>query len=128
MMAEIFETRPYNDLPYLVVTNKILRVKLGDTLPSLRAFVYQKGNLFGDPLPLELAGLTIVLNLYDNRNQLVSAGLATVSDTDRAEIEYIWKKNDFRQTGVYYAEFTFKDIDDTTFTLQLNDRIQIIVF
>ena|ERR1039458_8527040 len=125
---EIFETRIFNDLPYLVFPDKILKIKLGDSLPSLRAFVYQKGNLFGDPLPLELAGLTIFLNLYNNRNQLVSSGLGQVSDSDRALIEYFWKPFDFKEAGVYYAEFRCQDIDGTTFSLQLNDRIQVIVF
>lgn len=128
-MSEIFEIRPYDDDPYLKFPGAHpFKIKLGHLIPTLRAFVYQKGNLFGDALPLEIAGLFITFRLYNNNGILIASGPAIVSDTDRAQIEYFWQQFDVKETGIYYGEFVFKDIDDSTFVLPSKDRIQIIVF
>ncbi len=127
-MSEIFEIRPYDESPYLIFPAKPFKIKLGSFQPALTALVYQKGNLFGDALPLELAGLDIVMRLYNNNGVIVAIGTGFVADTDRALIEYDWQQFDLKETGTFYAEFVFTDIDDTTFVLPARDRIQIVVF
>lgn len=126
---EQFETRPYNDNPYLIFPGAIpFKIKLGYLAPSLRVFVYQKSNLFGDATPLELAGLDIVLKIYNTNGLLVATGPVLVSNTETAEIEYTWSEFDIKEVGIYYAEFIFKDINDQSFVLPSKERIQIIVF
>ena len=126
---EIFEIRPYNNDPYLVFPNaKPFKIKIGNLSPSLRVLVHQRGNLFGDALPLELAGLDITFRLYNSNGILVASGTVLVSNTDTAEIEYSWGQFDLKETGVFSGEFIFRDIDDSTFVLPSRDRIQIIVF
>jgi hypothetical protein len=127
-MAEIFETRPYDDFPYLVLPNELIRIRRGSTSPSVRAYVYQKAEMFGDPLPLELAGINIIFKLYNNSNLLVGGGTAKITSFEKAEIEYNWKPFDLKDPGVYYGEFVFQDIDDTRFILPIHKKIQIIVF
>ena len=128
-MSEVFDIRPYNNDPYLVFPNaKPFKIKIGNLSPSLRVLVSQRGNLFGDAMPLELAGVDIIFRLYNSNGILVSSGTALVSDTDTAEIEYSWGQFDLKETGVFSGEFIFKDIDDSTFVLPSRDRIQIIVF
>jgi hypothetical protein len=128
-MAEIFDTRPYDESPYLVFPGaNPLKVRQGSSNPPLTAFVYQKGNLFGDPLPLELAGLDIAMRLFDSNGNLVVFGPAFVVDADRALIEYDWQQFDLRETGTFTAEFVFKDIDGTTFVLPSRGRMQVIVY
>lgn len=128
-MSETFDIRPYDDNPYLIFPGaRPFKIKLECLVPTLRAFVYQKGNLFGDALPLELAGLNIICRLYDNSGLLVMLGTGAVIDLDQALIEYSWKQFDVQNKGIYYAEFLFTDIDNTTFVLPSRDRIQVIVF
>jgi len=128
MSVEIFTTRPYSDNPYLVFPNgHPYHMRIGSTRQTLRAFVYQRSCLFGDPLPLELAGLTISVKIYNNQNQLVSIGQAIISNQDTSEIEYTWNQLDIRTPGIYYSEFVFKDIDDSTFVLpEKGSRLEII--
>lgn len=126
---ETFLVRPYDDYPYLVYPNNPYVVKLGTQMPSLRVFVWQKSNLFGDACPLELAGLFIIFKIYNSCDQLIAANTALVSDPyDRSEVEYTFSKFDFPETGTYYGEFWFKDIDDSVFVLPDKNRIQILVF
>lgn len=128
-MSEIFRTRPYDDSPYLIFPGaKPFRIKLGMSSPTLKAFIYQKSNLFGDALPLELAGLDITFQLFNGGGLLVSSGTTLVSDLDKAEIEYTFDQFDLKGIGVFYGSFIFKDIDGTTFTLPSRERIQIVVF
>lgn len=128
-MSETFETRPYYDDAYLVFPNaKPFKIKLGSLTPTFRVFVYQQGNLFGDPLPLELAGLNISLRLYNSNGVLTSSGIALASNMETAEVEYSWKKFDLKETGTFSVELLFTDIDNTTFVLPSRERIQVIVF
>lgn len=130
-MAEIFNTRPYNDLPYLVIPDaRPFKLKFGNQVPTLRALVYQRTDLFGDACPLDLGGLTIRLNLYNKDGVLIGGGPVIISNFFTSEIEYVWNQFDFRETGVYYGELIFKDaMDDTTFVLpDRTPRIEIIVF
>jgi hypothetical protein len=126
-MYQEYLNRPYNDYPYLILLNFPYRFKLGTNF-SLRAFVYQKTNLFGDPLPLELAGLSIRLNIFNSDNILINSLPVIISDINRSEIECLINKNSILNSGIYYAEFIFKDIDDTTFILPIRDKIQLVVF
>ncbi len=140
-MSEIFVNRPYDDNPYLKFPGAIpFRIKLGLSLPTLRAYVYQKSNLFGDATPLETAGLEITFQLFDNSGLLIASGPAMVSnlvidqDTqdlsglDIAQVEYTFQPFDIKNLGSYYGLFIFRDIDGSTFALPSKDRIQIIVF
>lgn len=127
-MAEIFLKRAYSDYPFLIIAQHPFKVKLGNLRQTIRAFVYQKTDLFGDPCPLALAGLLIVFNVYNTDGILVSSGPAYVSNLDESEIEYTWRDFDMKETGVFYGEFIFTDIDDTTFVLPDRDRIQIVIY
>lgn len=126
---EQFDTRPYNDSPYLIFPGALpFKIKLGHLSPSLRVFVYQKFNLFGDASPLEIAGLDIIFKLYNTSGLLIASGPARISNTETSEVEYVWSEFDIKEVGTYYAEFIFKDIDDQSFVLPSRDRIQIVVF
>lgn len=127
-MAEIFQNRPYSDYPFLIIAQHPFKIKLGMSRQTIRAFVYQKTDLFGDPCPLALAGLLITFNLYNTDGILVSSGPALVSNIDTSEIEYTWRQFDIKETGVFWGEFIFKDIDDTTFVLPDRDRIQVVIY
>lgn len=128
MSVEIFSTRPYADNPYLVYPNgHPYRMRVGSSRQTLRTFVYQRSDLFGDPLPLVLAGLTISIRIYNNQNQLISVGNMIVSNDETSEIEYTWNQLDIRNPGIYYAEIVFTDIDDSTFILpEKGSRLEII--
>ena len=125
---ETFDRRPYQDSPYLVFPNgKPFRMRIGYPLQTLSAFVYQKADLFGDPLPLDLAGLTITVKIFNKEGQLIAGGPVVVTDIDLSQIEYTWSKFDIRNPGVYYAEFIFTDIDDTAFILpEKGTRLEIV--
>ena len=127
---EIFDRRPYEDWPYLVLSKKVYKIKLGNQLPTLRAFVYQKDNLFGDPTPYNLAGYNIKFNLYNQSRAIVSTGVALVSDIVISEIEYKIKKMDVIESGEYYGEFVFTSLETENFSLPTADerqKIHIIV-
>ena len=114
---EIFDRRPYDDFCYLILTKEVNRVVLGLDNASIRAFVYEKDDLFGDPMPLNLAGLDIEFNIYNSDNILVSTGDAVVSDLDTSEIEYQIQNLDIREIGKYFGQFVFIDLDGRTFSL-----------
>lgn len=118
---------PYNDAPRLVVPNNPFYYSIGNNNQSIRALVYQNALAFGDPLPLDLAGLTLKFNLYDDCGTLILRRGATISNLDLSEIEFKWSKTDIINPGTYTATFEFKDLDDSTFILpELRQRIQII--
>lgn len=123
---EIFDRRPYNSDPYLVIPKKVYQVNVGYENPSLKCFVYAKDNLFGDPMPLELAGLWIFFRIFDEQNILIAGGEAYVSDLVTSEIEYQWDILDIQKAGVYYGEFIFKDIDEKKFILPSREKILIV--
>lgn len=122
--------RVYSSYPYLVYPEKNFRIKAGTTRPTLRVFVYSKADTFGDPLPLELAGLYINFTLYDQNNFPILTAPATISNLDNSEVEYVWQNNDLTTPGIYYGEFKFKDLDDSLFILPDSPayRLQILVF
>lgn len=128
MSVETFTIRPYSDVPYLVFPNgHPYHMRVGSSYQTLRALVYQRADLFGDPLPLTLAGLTISIKIFNNERQLISMGSVSVSNQDTGEIEYTWNQLDIRTPGIYYCEFIFTDIDDTTFVLpEKGSRLEII--
>jgi hypothetical protein len=123
---EIFDRRLYDDYPYLVLNKKLYKIKLGDQLPTLRAFVYQKANLFGDSTPYNLAGYDIKFNLYNQSRAIVSSGIALVSDLVISEIEYKIKKMDVIESGEYYGEFVFTNLENENFSLPTADERQKI--
>ena len=109
--TEVFDRRPYNDYPYLVIPVDVYRVSFGMENISIRAFVYERDDLFGDPLPLNLAGLDIFFYIYDEGGLLVNVGKAYVSDLDTSEVEYIIQNLDIKEVGKYYGQFMFIDLD-----------------
>jgi len=122
----MFDPRPYDSDPYLVLTKKVYQINAGYQNPSLKCFVYAKSNLFGDSMPLELAGLLIYFRIYNNQNSLIAGGEAWVSNLATSEIEYQWSLLDIKEPGTYYGEFIFKDIDGKKFVLPNKERILII--
>lgn len=128
-MAEVFNVRLYNDDPYLKFPGaQPFKIKLGSASPTLRVYVYQRTDLFGDALPLELAGLEVIFQLFNSNGLLVASNTATITDLNRAQVEYVFQPFDIKSVGVYYGTFIFKDIDGSTFTLPSRDRLQIVVF
>jgi len=124
---EVFNTYPYDNDPYLIIPKRIFKIKLGNQLPVIAAYVWQKSNLFGDPLPLNIAGMEFVFNIY-KQGKLIGVGDVVVADLETSKIEYKIKKLDFLEEGEYLGEFAFKDIGDDTFSLPiLNDRQRVLI-
>ena len=125
---EIFDSRSYDDFPYLVLPKEIFRLSLNwDIATSIRAYVYRRSELFGEPVPLNLAGFDISFNLYNSDNVLVSAGKGTVSDLDTSEIEYVIEDLDIKDWGRYYGYFILTDIDGKSVMLPNPRQKQRIV-
>ena len=123
---EVFQNRPYDIDPYLILPKRPYQINAGYQNPSLKCFVYGKGELFGDPMPYNLAGFLIFFRLYDSQNVLISAGEAFVSDITTSEIEYQWDLLDVKVPGTYYGQFIFRDIDDSKFVLPNKEKLLII--
>lgn len=123
----IVNQKPYNDQPYLVLPNNPFIIKRGFNNQSLRGFVYQKGNIYGDPMPLTIAGLTITLRLFKD-NILCFRKNITWSNVYLSEFEYLFQPYDLIEPGRYEVELLFTDIDDTTFILpKRRNLLEIIV-
>ncbi len=123
----IVNKKPYNDQPYLVLPNSPFIITRGVNNQSFRGFLYQKGNIYGDAMPLEIAGLTITLRLYKN-NILCFRKNILWSDVYLSEFEYQFGVNDLIEPGRYEVELLFTDIDDTTFILpERRNLLEIIV-
>jgi hypothetical protein len=128
--TEIFDKRPYDNCPYLILPRKIFKIKLGNQLPAISAYVYQKDNLFGDPMPLNLAGTDIKFNIYSSNRKLISSGTAIIVDMNISKIEYQLKTLDLIEPGDYYGEFIFKDVGDDVYSLPIleeKQKIHIII-
>jgi hypothetical protein len=120
--------RPYDSSIYLVIPQKTFTYIRGVTNLSYRVFVYRKDNLFGDPTPLELAGLSIQGKLINQNGLQTIIFPVNISNLDNSEIEVNWDNIIIENSGVYYLEFIFKELDLSTFVLPLPpDRIQITV-
>ena len=115
--SEVFDRRPYDDYPYLVVPVNVYRVGFGMENISIRAFVYQRSDLFGDPMPLNLAGLDILFYLYNEGGLLVNVGKARIADLNTSEIEYVFQSLDIKEVGKYFGQFIFIDIDGGKFIM-----------
>lgn len=116
--VEIFPERPYSDLPYLVIPEEVFRINLSsESNRAVRAFVYRKSELFGDPVPLNLAGLSISFSLYNSENVLVLVGKGVVSDINTSEIEYVIEQFDIQNKGRYYGHFILTDVDGKSLML-----------
>lgn len=116
--VDIFDKRPYSELPYLVLLEEVYRISLDwDSGVVIKAFVYKKDELFGDPVPLNLAGMTISFSLYNSDNILVCVGEGSVSDLDTSEIEYEIKNLDIQNTGRFYGYFIITDISGKSIML-----------
>jgi hypothetical protein len=126
-----FETRNYWDGPYLIIPQNPVRIKVGATYPTLKIFVFQKGDLFGDPLPFSaLADFNISFKFYTNKGTLIMEAPATITDIARGLIEYQWSSYDTISAGTFYGEFLFQKSSDNTIQFILPDdgsRIQIII-
>ena len=125
-MSEVFQKRPYDQDPYLIIPKRPYQINVGYQNPSLKCFVYGKGELFGDPMPFELAGLWIYFRLFNSQNVLVAAGEAYVIDMCSSEIEYQWNLLDVKDPGTYYGQFIFKDIDGSKFVLPNKEKLLIV--
>lgn len=126
--VELFDKRPYDDYPYLVLPTDVFRVKLNwDTNFSIRAYVYKRDELFGDPVAMVLAGMTISFSIYNSDNVLINIGEARVSDLDTSEIEYILKDLDIQEEGRYYGHFILTDLEGNSIMLPNPRQKQRIV-
>lgn len=122
--------RVYENAPYLVLPNQKFNIKLGCLQPSLIVYIRILGELFGDPIPMDLTGYTINFYMYDKVAKLVAKGLASVSDNLIGEITYQWKDLDIQEKGIYNFEFEFLINSDPTKTFKLptsDSRYEIIV-
>jgi len=119
---EVFDNRPYSNESYLVIPKKIFKIKLYDQYPVIEAFVYQKDNLFGDAMPLNIAGIDIKFRIYNSSNKLISIGSAVLADINNSKIEYKLNRLDIIETGDYYGEFVLTDIDNDKFSLPKPDQ------
>lgn len=123
----IVNKKPYNDQPYLVIPNSPFIYYKGVNNQSLRGFLWQKGNIYGDPEPLATAGLTISLRAY-RQNILYLRKNVLWSDVYLSEWEYVFGPNDFNEPGRYEVELIFTDIDNSTFILpERKNLLEIIV-
>jgi len=126
--VDIFDHRPYDDYPYLVLPKETYRMDLNfDSESSIRAYVYRKDDLFGDPVPLNLAGITISFNIFSADNILICVGEGRISDLDTSEIEYVIGENDIRDFGRYYGYFILTDINGKSLMLPNPRQKQRIV-
>ena len=123
---EVFDRRPFDDFPYLVIQRKNYKIKLGNTLPTIRVFVYQRDNLFGDAMPYNLAGMDIKFRLYNNSRKLIAFNMAIISDLTVSELTFQLKKLDIMEEGKYYGEFVFTDLEGNSFSLPTPDERQRI--
>ena len=116
--VEIFDKRPYDEYPYLVLPTDVFRISLTYDIDfPIRAFVYRKSELFGDPCPQNLAGVTISFNIYNSDNVLVCVGKGDVSDLDTSEITYELKELDIAEPGRYFGYFIITDLDGKSMML-----------
>ena len=116
--VDIFDPRPYSSQLYLVLPEETYRMSLEwDKDFSIKAFVYKKDELFGDPVPVNLAGVKITFNLYNADNVLVCVGEGIVSDLNTSEIEYVIKELDIQESGRYYGHFIITDISGRSIIL-----------
>jgi len=125
---EIFDNRVYDNLPYLLIPKKIFKVKLYNQLPVISAFVYQKDNLFGDPMPLNLAGMEIKFKIYNSSKKLTAIGDVEIVDMNNSRIEYKLKPLDVIEQGDYYGEFLFRYINDDVQSLPTPDERSRVYF
>lgn len=119
----------YNEAPYMVLPGLKFNIKVGDTKPDLKFFVFKLGEQFGDPIPLPgLAGYTITIKVYDYNYNMVCYGPATFYDQVSGQITYSFSALDFTVSGVYYFEVSFVDDNNLSFTLpESNIKYEIIV-
>jgi len=120
--GEIFDKRVYNTYPYIVLQKDMYNAHLGENL-NLFANVYQKDNLFGDKLPLNLAGLIINFRVYDESSNLVAKSKSMITNFETSEINAIIDPFFIKSSGIYYGYFTFLDLDSTSFSLPTPNSI-----
>lgn len=125
---ETFTTQVYNNYPFLLFPGgRPFRYIIGSNQQSIRVFVYQKTDLFGDPQPLELMGLSIKIKVSNQQGNLIFIGNGTVVDFETSEIEYTWNQLDIINPGIYYCEFVFQDIDNSKFILpDKGSRLEVV--
>jgi len=125
---EIFDKRPFDDQPYLIIPKKVFKIKLYNQLPVITAFVFQKDNLFGDPLPLNLAGMEFKFRIYNSAKKLVALGNVDLVNMDNSQIEYKLKPLDVIESGEYFGEFIFRYLNGDNQTLPFPDERSRVYF
>lgn len=104
------------------------RMKKGDTLPSLRAKLFESGD------PFNLDGWTVEISIKrtDADSPTVDSATATVEQPNRGIVTYDWQSGNTDTSGTYLLEFVADDGSgsELTFpnkgraTIYIQDRIQ----
>ena len=101
--------RVYDNAPYLILPNQKFYIKLNSLLPNLVVYIRILGELYGDPIPMNLTGYTINFYLYNNHSKLTTKGTAVLTDATTAEVTYKWQPLDIQEVGIYNFEFEFRN-------------------
>jgi len=99
--------RVYDNSPYLVLPNQKFYIKLHCLEPSLVVYIRQLGELYGDPIPVDLTDFGINFYLYNKHNKLEAKGPATLTDPLTGELTYDWQPLYIQEKGIYNFEFEF---------------------
>ena len=121
------ELRHYSSKPYIKFLANPCRIGVNDLLLDLQAFVLQRQESWGDPLPFDLTDFNIVFRMYDKNNQIVAEGTAATVATDRGEIKYVWREFDKQCAGLFTGEFIFTKNGKSLTLPQPQNRLQIVV-
>lgn len=79
----------------------IFSIKQGDTLPVLRATIYEPGG----STPTGLHDCTVILLIRDTGGDTLLSAECSIIDAAQGRVEYQWQAGDTETVGVHRGEF-----------------------
>lgn len=95
----------YDSNIYVIFPNNNFCIRKGSTVPIFTCFIKQKGEQFGDAMPVKV-DITVKysIRIYDNADNIILNEDMTLIDSYLGEYNYVFKSLDFSIQGNFYGE------------------------
>lgn len=105
----------YDSNIYIVYPNNNFSIKKGSTSPKFNCYIKQKGEQFGDALPVQVdIAYKYAIRLYDNANNIFLNESLISIDIYVGEYSYTFSSLDFTTVGNFTGEILKVKISDST--------------
>lgn len=100
----------YANAVFVKFLDNVFTIRKNNTLPSFTCFIKQKGELFGDVLPVQsVEGIEYFLRIHNSSNNIILNEKLSVVDENLGELEYVFSAFDLDYIGHFTAQIISKN-------------------